>query len=210
MKAKLTLIAIMIFISCNSNRAKNTRSKERPQRAVKSLDFIRLDLSVNTFKSDSIIVKFVVENKGNKEFKLFKPLLPLERYDCDLFSILEKSSHEKVSCNGGNLEEDLIHNNQLPIPISQKIDQNLFITLQPHKSIEITTNIGKKYFFEKFLSKKRNEFFITYAQFMPYIVGDEQATEIDSVDKKQKSVYYFLTMEEKKDPDSMRVMFRIP
>jgi hypothetical protein len=210
MKATLALITLFIFISCNSETAGNARSKERSERVVKILDFIKLNLQVNSYRRDSIIVQFVLENTGNNEFKLYKPLLPSEDSECELFSILEKSSHEKVSCNGGNLEGDLIHNNQLPIPISQKIDQKLFITLQPHTSIELSINIGKKYNFEKFLSKRQNDFFISYAQFLPYIVEDEQATAIDSVDKKRKHIYYFLTMEEKSDPDSMRVMFRIP
>lgn len=218
MKTYMPFLLIFFLVACNptkkdkpiTNEIKGSDLKERSPVIEKPAPFIYLNLEVHSYSRDSIIVHITLRNDGKKAFKFYKPLLPFDSMTENLFSILEKESYDPVGFNGKSKEKYLQFDSETSTYIIPQLGDDHFISLQPGQTLEIKSNIAKIYSFGEFLDKKLTEFKIIYVSSFPYVVDGKQVMELDSVDNKQKPVYYFVTVKERKDPDLMRVAFKIP
>src|SRR5687768_17443671 len=100
MKKCVLFLLIFFLVACKpAKKSKQTMKevkanelKERSPVIEKVASFINLNLEISPFSKDSIVVRLTFRNNGDKEFKLYKPLLPYNNMTEDLFSILEKKS----------------------------------------------------------------------------------------------------------------------
>ncbi len=217
MNRLLLILSIIIFVKCasadNSKKETDTQDegKEPPIAILKSAPFIYLQLRVQPFSVDSIIVKTIITNNWNNELAIYKPLLPFDSAKLELFSVLEKNSYDRLEFVGEPDQENYLNYEDGPTDlIVPNLDTANFIFLQPGKTLEIEANIAPKYDFKKFLKKRLHEFKLVYVKEWPYVVDGKQVTEMDSTDHQVKPVYFVASLPENDDPDSMRVDFRIP
>lgn len=217
MNRLLFLLSIIIFVKCGSadnskqETVKQDEGKEPSNAIIKPAPFIYLQLKVQPFSVDSIMVKTVITNNWNNELAIYKPLLPFDSAKLELFSIMEKRSYDRLDFAGQPDQENYLNYEDGPTDlIVPNLDTANFIFLQPGKTLEIKSNIAHKYDFKKYLKKRLHEFKLVYYREWPYVVDGKQVTEMDSTDNQVKPVYFVASLPENDDPDSMRVDFRIP
>lgn len=211
----LMVFSISIFVGCTSGNNTNHADEENKKAVkdiviVKEAPFIHLQLNVQAYSADSILAKLTITNNSDSNLEIYKPLLPYNGYTEDLYSILEKTSYERLAFNGVGHESHLNYEDGPSVYIEPKFNSDRFVVLQPKQSLEVESNITHRFEFEKFLKKGHREFKLVYAMEWPYVVNGKQVMEIDSNDHQMKPVYFGASLPENNDPDLMRVDFRIP
>jgi hypothetical protein len=175
-------------------------------------DFIQIGLKISALSINSIITTVTFTNNSEKDFILYKPLLPYPDFTENCFGLVEKETYKKVPFTGIRreryLEDGIPH--LVGVSIIPTINNENLVKLKPKGSLSVRCNIANKFNFDLFLKNGRREFEINYGCFTPSIVNSRQEREIDSVDKIEKPVYYFIVFGNKQNSDSMNVRFRIP
>ena len=183
---------------------------ELPPVILKDGKFIRVAIKVNPFSEDSIVVETIFTNTLATEFWLYKPLVPTAALE-DVFIILENEKYNNLQFIGTSKEkytrEDSI-SHEFIVPI---LDSNNFYILKPNDSLISKCNVANKYNFHESYKKGITRFSIVYATSTPYVINNRQVVEMDSLQKKELPVYYFISNSRKDmDIDSIRIPFQVP
>lgn len=208
------IIGVALFGSCqtsNNSGQNNAADKhEVPIGIVRDSPFVYMQLKVLPFSPDSVLAKATITNHWNKDMVIYKPMLPTENYTEQLYSVLEKTTYERVPPIGESREDYLKYKDGSSDYIKPRMDSTNFVVLQPGQTIEVVCNLAKKFKFKEFLKKGQHQFKLVYYLFWPYIVDGKQLSEVDSTDNQVKPVYIVASLPKNDDPDLMRVDFKIP
>jgi hypothetical protein len=214
MKLFFLFILLVDLAMCKSStdRSKVVNIEKRRGLGIEKVaKFIHVELEVYPYSKDSVLVKTFITNKDSSDFAAYKPLLPFDNFNENIFGIMEDSSYKGVEFNGISKEKFLKYEDGKSSGyIIPKLDSDQFVNLESNKTLIFESNVACKYDFKKYLNEGLNNFKIIYWVDFPYMKDGRQVLELDSVDKKLKPVYYVVTLDEKDDPDSMRIPFSIP
>ena len=139
----LLLFGNIILSSCNSNNSykmrkfKNSTTKGSPPAILRKAPFISVELSIKSNSFDSIIAIIKITNNGQKDFPLYKPLLPFDGFTEDVFGIIEKNSYEPVEFNEISKQKYMEVENSPTNYIIPILNEDSFILLKPSQSIQV-------------------------------------------------------------------------
>lgn len=205
-------LLLLFFIGAFTQSCReDSGGKMLPAAINKDASFIKSTVTVKAYSADSIMVTTTFTHNGDTAFAFYKPLLPYRNFTQDLFSIYTSPGDNLVAFFCKEKEVNLkFADGELSSEVVPKLAADNFLVLRPGDSLELITNIARKYDFKRHFKKGNRNFQLVYIAHFPYVVNHQQAMEYDSLDHMEKPVYYSVIGNENENPDLVRVSFQIP
>jgi hypothetical protein len=206
------IIPIFILLSnCSSNNQDLNRNRQFSPIIAKWDLCLDLKVSVRPISTKEIYADLTYTNRSGDSILLYKSLFPFNNtISEDIFSIFQSEDHEMIKYTGprnGNylkLGPDDDKGIVIPDTLREK-----FIMLLPGDSLQFYVNIASAYDFSRPTQKKDLTIFPSI--YLPAVTADfKQIFEKDSLDNKEKPVYYIVTLPRNRNLDSMQIKFSIP
>lgn len=213
---KSFIIAFLFFSSplagINCQMDNSEQIKDTSPIIIKDASFIHVYLSVTTYSDQEIKANLILTNKGNDSILIYKSLLPCKgEVQTKIFSIFCLDNYESVPFLGVTSEKLLFvsADDEEGVIIPKLFPEN-FINFKSGDSLKFETNLAKYYKFGSSLLVDNKDFAATFSILLPVVSYDyKQVLELDTLEGKQKPLYYHITLPRSSDIDSMRVYFKV-
>jgi hypothetical protein len=208
MKGFVVIFCLFLLVQCEDQEI---CTKGLTMEISKPATFIDMDLKVVSWSVDSVMLNTTFTNNGEKDFSIYRPLLPTDNFTEEILTVGVKDNFDQVKFLGHNQEAYLLNNvKEVSSYVDPRLDESRFIILKPHQTIAVQTNIANKFDFKSFIEKGVNHFFVSYMPSFPYVVNNKQILETDPDDQEMKPVYYYVDVAQEFNGDSSRIMFDVP
>lgn len=220
---KLISICILL-ISCHESKT----LKDNPQKHVNIMkehkklspilyrenrNNIFVTLKVKGVSADSVLVESNFINNTNEPLLLYKPLLPMNRLENNVFSINiigQPNALELVPYVGSSSRDMFSDEIDRLVVITPELKPENFISLGAKGFVSFKVNIAKFYNFHIATNQNHNEFQISYLSLMPYVINNKQVFQTDPKDKKIKPVFFAISTNRNPNHVEEMIKFSIP
>jgi hypothetical protein len=209
MKFLVFIISFFSLYSCegSNNEPSSVLSKERSSTIDKFATFLHVKLEISPKDKTTILADLSIRNTSKNSIILYKSLFPVDGkivFPC--FSIFNAKSYNQVEFSKP-IPKLSIYSDEGHKEAENTADK--YITLYSNETIQFRVNLADWYDFRQ--AKSGEVFKVVPSISLPYVdFRYRQQFEKDTVDGKMKPVYYFITLPDKRDIDSMRVKFTWP
>ncbi|MBD0332798.1 MAG: hypothetical protein ICV66_09090 [Chitinophagaceae bacterium] len=209
MKYLVFIISFFSLCSCGGSHdgRSSVPSKERSSTIDKFATFLHVELQILLKDKTTVLANMSIRNTSEDSILLYKPLFPFDgKIDFPCFSIFNANTYEQVEFSKP-VPKLSIYSDECIEDAENTVDK--YFTLHSNETIQFKINLADWYDFRH--EKSGEAFKVVPSISLPYVdFRYRQKFEKDTVDGKMKPVYYFLTLPEKRDIDSMRVKFTLP
>jgi len=185
--------------------------KGRSPIIVKEATFMNIGLTISGKSHEEVYADMSIINTLDDTILFYKNLLPINNELKEkLFSIFDAEEYNNLGFESSRKDEYLKtapdDDEGVVIPV---LKPENFMKLVPNQKYEYRINLSQYYNFDKF--KDKSMFYVVPSFYLPVVNNNyKQVFEQDTVDLKEKPLYYHLGLSGKNnDVDSKRILFEI-